>query len=249
MQPVRVDVDRRHGGELVVITLPGGTLGARDAAEVAAVAHELSEQRAVRAVVLTAHGPDFCAGRGEDLDPLAVGEDPAAAIARVRAPVIAAVAGACRSVGLELVLACDIVVAADDARFLLDDVATGGDLPCWGGTQRLPRAIGHARAAAMILLGDQLDAESAQQAGLVWRTAPDRGALDEAALALAEQLRRLGPLALEYAKEAVHRGAELPLRDGLRLEGDLNTLLATSADRAEGLAAFFAKRPADFAGR
>ena len=249
MHPVRVDVERRHDGELIVIRLPGGALHARDAAEVAAVAQELSEQRAVRAVLVTAHGPDFCTGAADDLDPLAVGEDPAAALARVRAPVIAAVAGTCRSVGLELVLACDIVVAAADARFALDDVTVGAGQPCWGGTQRLPRAIGNGRAAAMVLLGEALDADGAYRAGLVWEIAADADALATLADGLAAKLRNLGPLALEYAKEAVHRGAELPLRDGLRLEGDLNTLLATSADRAEGLAAFFAKRPADFAGR
>jgi enoyl-CoA hydratase len=138
------------------------------------------------------------------------------------------------------------VVASADATFALPDVVEAGALPCWGGTQRLPRAFGTARATAMLLLGEELDAARALEAGFVWQLVDQPG---EAASALAGQLAGLGPLALEYAKEAVHRGAELPLRDGLRLEGDLNTLLATSADRAEGLAAFFAKRPADFAGR
>jgi enoyl-CoA hydratase/carnithine racemase len=105
----------------------------------------------------------------------------------------------------------------------------------------------------MVLCGDALAAPAAEAAGLVWSLTADNpddpDGLDAQAMALADKLRGLGPLALEFAKEAVHRGAELPLRDGLRLEGDLNTLLATSSDRAEGLAAFFAKRPADFAGR
>lgn len=251
MHPAGVDQQRQHDGTQVVLRLPAGPLRAGTAASLARAAHELTEDRAVRVVILTTDGPDFCTGPDADLDPLGLGDDPAAALARIRVPVVAAVRGACRSVGLELVLACDVVIASSTARFALDDVAAGRGLPCWGGTQRLPRAVGVARATAMVLLGDELGAEAARDAGLVWSVAahddPDRFAAETEDVAAT--LRRLGPLALEYAKEAVHRGAELPLRDGLRLEGDLNTLLATSADRAEGLAAFFAKRPADFAGR
>lgn len=245
----RLTVERRHDGAVVVVQLSGGALGAREAAELAAVAADVVEDRGVRVVVLGTGGADLCTGAAEDLDPAGLGEDPAAALARIRVPVIAAVRGGCRSVGLELVLACDVVLADAGARFALPDVAEGRGLPCWGGTQRLPRAVGAARAAAMVLLGEELSADAAARAGLVWSVVDDAGALDAAALVLADRLRGLGPLALEYAKEAVHRGSELPLRDGLRLEGDLNALLATSADRAEGLAAFFAKRPADFAGR
>ena len=253
MHPARLGQERLHDGAQVNLRLPGGMLDTRTAAAVAAAAHELTEDRAVRVVVVTSHGPDFCTGPDPGLDRVALGDDPAAAIARIRVPVIAAVRGACRSVGLELVLACDVVLATASATFALDDVATGRGLPCWGGTQRLARAVGTARATAMVLCGDALAAPAAEAAGLVWSLTADDpddpDGLDAQAMALADKLRGLGPLALEFAKEAVHRGAELPLRDGLRLVGDLNTLLATSSDRADGLAAFFAKRPADFAGR
>jgi enoyl-CoA hydratase/carnithine racemase len=252
VEPAPLGIDRSTDGSQVFLRLPGGALSVSSAGRLAAAAHRLTEDRHVRVVVLTADGPDFCTGPADDLDPAGLGDDPAAALARIRVPVVAAVRGACRSVGLELVLACDIVVADDNARFALDDVIDGARLPCWGGTQRLPRAVGGARAAGMLLLGEALGAEDARRAGLVWQTVTahgDRDTLGDQVIALATKLCGLGPLALEYAKEAVHRGAELPLRDGLRLEGDLNTLLATSADRAEGLAAFFAKRPADFAGR
>ena len=115
--------------------------------------------------------------------------------------------GACRSVGLELVLACDVVVASSTARFALDDVAAGRGLPCWGGTQRLPRAVGVARATAMVLLGDELGATAARDAGLVWSVAdhddPDRFAGEVGTVATT--LRGLGPLALEYAKEEIGR--------------------------------------------
>ncbi len=253
------------------VCLPGGLLNAATCRALISGLEAAIEDRELRAVVLRSDDPDFCRGPEADLDPLAAIVDPVSLLARLRVPVIAAVTGRCWSVGLELVLAADIILAAPDATFALPDVAGGRGLPCWGGTQRLARAVGVARSGAMLLLGDVLDVSGAQHAGLVWSVidptatgetgagagaAPDTrsaAATDPpvavAALALAERLCGLGPLALAFAKEAVHRGAELPLRDGLRLEGDLNTLLATSSDRAEGLAAFFAKRPADFAGR
>ncbi len=246
MTPRRLSVTTSDDGAVRVLTLPGGPLDATIVGELATAADAAVEDRALRVVVLAADGDDFCTGPAADLDPVAVGVDPAAALARIRVPVVAAVRGQCRSVGFELVLATDLRVVAPDTRFALPDVALGQGLPCWGGTQRLPRAIGASRATAMVLLGEELDADTALGAGFVWRIAEDPVA---AAGDIAIGLCALGPLALEYAKDAVHRGSELPLRDGLRLEGDLNTLLATSVDRAEGLAAFFAKRPADFAGR
>ncbi|MFN0026165.1 MAG: enoyl-CoA hydratase/isomerase family protein [Acidimicrobiales bacterium] len=259
MAPAGVRLDHRRGGSVLDVCLPGGPLGATTASALIRALEAAVEDRTLRAVVLRAEDGDFCTGPGPDLDPLAAIVDPASLLARIRVPVIAAVTGQCRSVGLELVLATDIVLAGPDATFALPEVAQGRGLPCWGGTQRLARAVGVARSGAMVLLGEELDAVAAQGAGLVWSVISEPAEtpagqdadspVTAAALALAERLCGLGPLALEFAKEAVHRGAELPLRDGLRLEGDLNTLLATSSDRAEGLAAFFAKRPADFAGR
>jgi enoyl-CoA hydratase len=238
-----VEIAADAGGRLRRVTIPGGALEAAVARELADVADELVEDRTVRVVTLTARRPPFCTGPAADLDPLEV--DPVAAWARLRPPVVAGIAGACRSVGLELVLAADVRLCAPDARFALPDV-TEGRLPCWGGTQRLPRAIRPAEAAAMVLLGSELEAGRAASLGLVHDVADDlRAALDAAS----DTLLALGPLALELAKEAVHRGSELPLRDGLRLEGDLNHQLAATDDRAEGLAAFFDKRPPDFAGR
>ncbi len=98
----------------------------------------------------------------------------------------------------------------------------------------------------MLLLGTEIDAATARTWGLVHEIADDA---DGALSRVVESLLACGPLALELAKEAIHRGSELPLRDGLRLEGDLNHQLAATEDRAEGLAAFFAKRPPDFSGR
>ena len=148
------------------------------------------------------------------------------------------------SVGLELALAADLRVADGTTRCSFPDVRAGR-LPCWGGTQRLPRAAGRSTAARLLLAGDVLDAGEALACGLVHTVADDAGA---AADELAERLAALAPLALAAAKEAIVRGSELPMRQALELEGDLNHLLQTTADRAEGLAAFFAKRTPDFGG-
>ena len=227
------------------ITLSGGALDAAEARELTAVATELREDRDVRVVILAAATAPFCSGAADDLDPTTVDPDPAAAIAALRPPVVAVVGGSCLSVGLEIVLAADVRVSAPDAEFGLPDLATGR-LPSWGGTQRLSRAIRPAEATAVLLLDRRLTAERARSLGLIHAVDPDPEAL---AATLVDELIARGPLALELAKEAVHRGAELPLRDGLRLEGDLNHQLAATEDRAEGLAAFFDKRPPDFAGR
>ena len=98
----------------------------------------------------------------------------------------------------------------------------------------------------MLLLGTEIDAPTSLEWGLTHAVEDD---LDDAVERWLDELAGAGPLALEFAKEAIHRGSELPLADGLRLEGDLNHQLAATDDRAEGLAAFFDKRPPDFAGR
>ncbi len=229
-------------GHVASIRLPGGLLEAATARELSTTAEGLIEDRNIRVVVVTS-GEDFCAGAAPDLDCGAA--DPVAALSRLRVPVVAAISGRCVSVGLELALAADIRLASVDAEFSSNDVIEGR-LPMWGGTQRLPRAVGHARATWLLMTGGSLDAATAAEWGIVHEANVD---LDAAVATTVNQLLAAGPLALELAKEAVHRGSEVGLRDGLRLEGDLNHQLAATADRAEGLAAFFAKRPPDFAGR
>ncbi len=194
-------------------------------------------------VVRNEPGTDFCSGIS--FDPLELQPDPASALAAVRSPVVCAISGECSGAGLEIALACDVRLCDVTARFAIRDVLDGR-LPAWGGTQRLPRAVGASRANAMLLLGVTADAPTALVWGLTHAVEED---LDGGVEQWLDDLAGAGPLALEFAKEAVHRGSELPLADGLRLEGDLNHQLAATEDRAEGLAAFFDKRPPDFAGR
>lgn len=242
MPPRHITVDT--DGPVRHLRLSGRPLGPAEASALRDAAEALREDRDVRVVVLGSRGEDFCPGAADDLEPLGVSPDPAQALAAVRAPVVAAVRGRCEGVGLELALAADIRVCDADATFALDTVL-GGALPSWGGTQRLPRTVGPATAAAMVLLGERLDAEAALARALVHTVGP----LDEVVTATVDRLQAAAPLALELAKEAMAHGVELPMNEGFRLEAELNHLLSVSEDRAEGLAAFFAKRRPVFQGR
>lgn len=239
-----VAVDQQDG--IVRIRMSGRPLGHREAAELVDAAEELRDDRRIRVAVLESSGADFCPGAAPDLDPAAFAVDPPAALAALRVPVVAVCTGRVGSVGCELALAADVRVSGADATFSLDDVIRGR-LPCWGGTQRLPRVVGRTRATAMILLGDTLDAGTAAAAGMVHRVAA-AGDLAAAVDEVVATLRGLAPLALQMAKEAVGRGSELGMVEALHLEGDLNHLLQTTSDRAEGLAAFFDKRDPIFDG-
>jgi len=242
-------VEVNHNGPICDVMVPGGFWDLDVANDLVAVATDLVENRDVRVIVLRASDPNFCSGLAPGFDPSAVKPDPASMWARLRPPVVSVSTGRCRSVGFELMLATDITIGDAQSSFALDDVLVDNRLPCWGGTQRLPRAVRQAEAVGMMLLGTCLDGTKAFSLGLVHLLADQANPAQELADRVAQELAGRGPLSLELAKEAVHRGSELPLRDGLRLEGDLNHQLAATQDRAEGLAAFFDKRPPDFSGR
>ncbi len=162
-------------------------------------------------------------------------------------PVVAAINGACLAGGLELALACDLRIAAEHASFGLPEVRWGL-IPGAGGTQRLPRAIPRALAMEMLLTGAPVDATRALQAGLVSRVV-GAGVLLEEALALAGQIARNAPLAVQAARAAALTGGELRLEEGLRLEQSYAEPLRASDDVQEGLAAFVEKREPEFRGR
>jgi enoyl-CoA hydratase/carnithine racemase len=162
-------------------------------------------------------------------------------------PIIAAVNGFALGGGLELALACDIRVAAAGATLGLTEINLA-IIPGGGGTQRLPRLIGRGKALELILTGARIPADEALRIGLVERVVPAGDAL-KAATELARSMAAKAPVALRYAKEAVVKGLELPLTDGLRLEGDLSTLLRTTEDRLEGAKAFLEKRAPRWTGR
>ncbi len=171
------------------------------------------------------------------------GDDPVAALAALRIPVIAWVDGDCHDEALELALAADIRIAGESAMFRMGH-AREGRIPSHGGTQRLTRAVGRGQALRLLLTGEPLDADEALRVGLVH----DVGDLEDAE-ELATGIADAGPIAAQYAKEAIAASADLPLRDGMRLEADLSILLHSTADRAEGLRAFAEKRRPRFEGR
>ena len=168
-------------------------------------------------------------------------------IKRIRTPVIAAVRGYALGGGNELAMACDMVVAAEDAVFGQPEILIGV-MPGAGGTQRLTRAIGKARAMEMILTGERLAARDALALGLVTRVVPAEETL-LAALRLASKVASMPPLAVMAAKEAVNRAYELSLDAGLEFERRNFFLLFASEDQKEGMAAFVEKRHATWKGR
>jgi len=166
---------------------------------------------------------------------------------QLRKPLIAAVNGYALGAGCELALACDIIVAAESARFGFTEVNLG-IIPGAGGTQRLTRAVGRARAMDLILTGRTILAREAWQMGLVSRLVP-RENCEEEALAIGRELGRRPPLAVQAARQAIRQAQETALREGLALERALFTLLFGTDDQKEGLRAYLEKRPPIFAGR
>jgi enoyl-CoA hydratase len=165
-------------------------------------------------------------------------------VAAARKPLIAAVAGHCLGGGAELAMMCDIVIAAETARFGQPEI-TLGIIPGFGGTQRLPRAIGKARAMDLILTGRVMDAREAEAAGLVSRVvAADR--LMEEAMGVAARIAGHARSATMTAKECVNRAFEAPLGEGIGFERRAFRALLATDDRKEGMAAFIDKRPPDF---
>jgi enoyl-CoA hydratase len=161
-------------------------------------------------------------------------------IRRVRKPVIAAVAGYALGGGCELAMMCDIVIAADSAKFGQPEIKLGV-IPGAGGTQRLPRAVGKAKAMDLVLTGRMMDAAEAERSGLVSRVVPAEALLEEA-LAAAATIAAGSLPAVMMAKEAINRAYETPLTEGLLFERRLFHSLFATEDQKEGMAAFVEKR-------
>jgi len=168
-------------------------------------------------------------------------------VAKLDKPVIAAIDSNAIGQGLELTLACDMRIATETSRFGLPHVHTG-IIPWDGGTQRLSRLVGKSKALEMILTGEIVDAQDAYRTGLVNRVVPS-GDLMGMVIDLAKEMASKGPIALRYTKEAIYKGMDMTLEEGLRLEADLYLLLHTTRDRTEGISAFREKRIPTFVGK
>jgi enoyl-CoA hydratase len=165
-------------------------------------------------------------------------------VAHARKPVIAAVAGFALGGGCELAMHCDFIIAADNAKFGQPEIKLGV-IPGIGGTQRLTRAVGKAKAMDLCLTGRMMDAAEAEHSGLVARVVPLASLMDEA-LKAAETIAAMSLPAVMLAKEAINRAFETTLAEGVRFERRVFHSLFATEDQKEGMAAFVAKRPAKF---
>jgi len=168
-------------------------------------------------------------------------------IAAIECPVVVAIVGDAWDTGLALALAGDLRVASNAATFGVQAV-TLGHFPLGGLTQRLPRAVGPGKAVEMLISGAPVGAAEALRIGLVHRLAPSAEVADQARN-LAQEMAARAPIALRYVKEAIRKGMDLTLEQGLRLECDLYMILQTTQDRVEGITAFRDKKPPAFQGR
>jgi enoyl-CoA hydratase len=221
------------------------------------VVRELSVDSSVRAVVLTGDGKRAFAA-GADISEMStkspseakqfgdLGHAIGAAIGAAPQPWIAAVNGYALGGGCEMALACDIRVASESAQLGQPEVTLG--IPAgWGGTQRLPRLVGPGHAAELLLTGRRINAEEALRIGLVNAVYPAAD-LIPAAMEMALTISRNSPSAVSASKRAMRLAFDLPLADGLAYEAQMFALSFDTADQAEGMSAFAAKRTAEFTG-
>jgi enoyl-CoA hydratase len=220
--------------------------------ELLAAAERFDADRAIGCIVITGSDKAFAAGADikemVDKSYIEVFAGDFAAeyerLTRLRKPLIAAVAGFALGGGCEVAMMCDMIIAADSARFGQPEIKLGV-IPGMGGTQRLTRAIGKAKAMDLILTGRMMDAAEAERSGLVARVVPAADLLNET-MKIAEQIAALSLPSVMAAKEAVNRAQETSLEEGLRFERRVFHALFATQDQKEGMAAFIAKRPAAF---
>ncbi len=249
-------------GHVLTITLARPPANAIDLALARAVkeaVQEASSDDDVWVVIITGAGKAFSTGSVFDLkalhrrvrgtsrtQPQIASLRLSQTLLQLRKPVVAVINGDALGQGLELALACDIRLASRRARLGLPQVKQG-IIPWDGGTQLLPRLVGRARAIELILTSRILTAREAQQIGLVNKVVASADLRAEAQ-ELAEKLASAGPVASRYTKEAVVKGLDMPLEQGLSLEADLSILLHSTKDRAEGVRSFLERRKPSFRG-
>ncbi len=197
----------------------------------------IRENDSLQLLILTATGKVFSVDK--------IGNssgDSAKQLSTLAIPVLVALNGDATGSGLELALAGDLRVCVPSAKFSFPGLERGA-MPKDGGTQRLPRLVGPAWAKDMLLTGRSVDANEALSIGLVNRVSED---ITETIAELSAQITGGSPIGVRYAKEAVGKGIDLTLEQGLRLEADLNVILQSTSDRSEGLKSFLEKRPPKF---
>ena len=251
-------VERRGAVGVVTLNRPEAlnALNAGLIAELASALDRLEADAAVGAIVLTGNEKAFAAGA--DVKEMVSKTYPEIycedfitrgweRLGQCRKPVVAAVAGFALGGGCELAMMCDIVIAADTAKFGQPEI-TLGTIPGAGGTQRLPRFVGKAKAMDLCLTGRMMDAAEAERAGLVSRIVPAAELLSEA-VTIAERVAQMSRPVAMMVKEAVNRAYETTLAEGIRFERRLFHSTFATADQKEGMAAFIEKRKPTFRNR
>jgi enoyl-CoA hydratase len=245
-QVVWLTLNRPKAGNIINLEL---------ANELVDACRAINQDDEVRAVIITGAGETFCSGcdLGElrstpahNLKNANAASLSSTAVSGLNCPVIAAVNGDALGVGLELALSCDIRICSENAHFGFPETSYGL-IPGGGGTQRLPRIVGKGKATEIIITAEPIDAAEAYRVGLVTKVV-SKQKLSSEAEEIARKLSLRGPIAVRYAKEAVNKGMDMTLAQGLRLEADLSFLLQSTKDRAEGIKAFLEKRKATFKG-
>ncbi|MEM3626870.1 MAG: enoyl-CoA hydratase-related protein [Candidatus Bathyarchaeia archaeon] len=226
--------------------------------ELADVLDTAEKDSSIKSVIITGEGDRaFSAGADLTMFPKATpvkaeefsraGQKIFSKIEEMSKPVIAAINGFALGGGLELALACDFRVAAEHAELGSPEILLGL-IPGWGGTQRLVRIVGLAKAKEMVLLGNRIKADEALKIGLIHKVVHYEK-LREEARTLAQRLSEGPPIAMKYAKHALNFGTQVPLEVGLRLEASLMGLSFSTEDLKEGVEAFMSKRKAEFKGK
>ncbi len=260
MKPETIHIERRESVAIVTLNRPEklNALSRETIAALSATFKTFESDSELRAVILTGAG-DRAFSAGTDLSELIhVGADEAESIAergqklcnqieQSPVPVIGAINGIAAGGGCELALACHLRIATTNARFSLPETKLG-IIPGYGGTQRMARELGRARALELILTSGIINAEDALRLGLVNRVVPSAELLPVAE-ALAREIAQLAPLAIRACLKAVVVGTELPLAEGLALEAKLFASLFATEDMREGTHAFLEKRQAVFKGK
>lgn len=216
---------------------------------------ELDDNADVRAIVITGNEKAFAAGADikqmagkTAIDMLQIDQFSTwDTIRKTKKPIVAAVSGFALGGGCELAMICDIIIASETAKFGQPEIKIGV-MPGAGGTQRLTRAIGKARAMEMVLTGKFISAEEAEKFGLVNRVVPVELYLNEA-IKLAQEIAEMSPIAAQLAKESVNKAFDTHLQEGLFFERKNFYMLFASEDQKEGMAAFVEKRKAEFKGK
>jgi enoyl-CoA hydratase/carnithine racemase len=251
----RVEVTRAGGCVTATFKWPAGRnrtshnssgkLSGAMALKLVELAEEVEDDADALVFVIRGSGGNFCAGFDDEVDSIA--PHVVESIAVVSKPTLAIIDGLAADEGMELALAADLRIAAQRARFTIGQLDRGR-MPHYGGTQRLPRLIGTAQALRMLLTCAEIDGGEAMRLGLVTYIALGSVALKRVAGDVVQAVTNRGPVASRLAKEAVRKGCDLTLDQGIRLEEDLYALLQTTADRAEGVRAFLEKRKPLFRG-